>query len=148
MSFRSIGVLSASLVAAILVIWWLSWWNDVNYGGPRVPDASRILAAADAVARNDLSIQVQRPLANGKVMIENRNTITYANGADLMARNPACCRISRPSLSDSARCVSAYDVVSVRYVARYLDEAGAIKSKRLERELAVDRAGQVCPPAH
>ena len=148
MSFRSVVVLSASLVAAILVTWWLSWWNDFKYGGPRVPDASRVLAAADAVARNDLRIQVQRPLADGKVMIENRDTIPYANGAELMTRNPACCRISRPSLNDSARCVSAYDVVSVRYVAWYLDEAGVIKSKRLERELAVNRAGQVCPPAH
>ena len=132
MFVRGIAVLLACALAACMP--------------PRVPDEQIVLAAADHVAATNYRVAIQRPLP-GAVQLLHFDQIPYANGAELMRENPGCCFLGYAG-GDTPRpsCVfPIFEVVTIRYRARYLDETGAQRDKLIERALAVGRNGQVCP---
>lgn len=109
--------------------------------GPEVSDQQKIEAAANHVATTTPPrIQVTEPYWEG------RPSVPYANGKQLMAENPGCCRIGQHTFEVPApRCPGeGYTLVTLRFGSRYIAPDGSLRRAHKERILAVNASGQVC----
>ncbi len=135
---RTLPLRALSLVAVLVAC--------VSAGCSRAPEAEvsdqeKIAAAADYIATTTPpSIQVTDPFWEG------RPSVPYANGKELMAYNPGCCRIGQHTFEVPApKCHGEKStLVTVMYGSRYVAPDGSTRRAHKERILAVNSAGRVC----
>ena len=117
----------------------------------RLSNAELMAAAADYVASDDtFSIVVTTPVEGNAAQLEYHayDQELYGSGARLIAQNPDCCVVGLLPSDDEPppRCWGrgSFEIVSVRYQARYRDKDGALEQKNVTRYIGVDQDGVAC----
>jgi hypothetical protein len=112
-------------------------------------DQEKVNAVVEFIIHMRVPAEMPKPVGIDSV---TNDVIAYSSVAEFLSINPECCEVSKEFYSEGARvrlgaadrlCGRVADYVTARYLIRYRDSSGAIKSKPVEAHYPVSPCGNI-----